>query len=177
MPIGTAGLIGISTIAGLADALFGQEAESMTPEQRQALEFVWAELKKTDTGLGFSTTEKQGLVSNLRTNALDFAEQQTGRALASNARRGPVSPGQTAGITTDILSGAGKAFTQGVSNINLASAEAGRQRRGQLTSILPGLTQGRTEQGGGFGQDLVSFIQNLAFNSASRRRQAAPAFG
>ena len=169
MPIGTAGAIGIVGASALAEYLLGADAESMSPEQRRALEFVFDELKKGD--MGFSTAEKAGLRKNLKTGLEETSKENIGRGTQSLARRNLVSSGQITGLTTNILSGAGKAFGQGITDIDIASEQFGRQREAQLLSLLPGLSRGIPEGEQSIGGDLSGFIQNLAFNSASRRRR------
>lgn len=156
--------------AGGIDALFGGK-ETMTPEQRRALEYVWSELRKSDVGLGFSAQEKMGMQKRLKTGIRDYSEEQTGIGTKSLARRGVSGPGQIAAMTTSIMSGAGETYGEGLTEIDLASARAGRERRGQLTGMLPGLSQGYLDQGPDIGSSMADFISNLAYYQASKKKK------
>lgn len=164
--------------AGGIDALFGGN-ETMTSEQRRTLEYVWGELQKSDTALGFSAQEKMGLQKNLKTGIRDYSEAQTGIGTESLARRGVSDPGQIAALTTSIMSGAGEAYGQGLTDIDLASTKAGRQRKGQLLGMLPGLSQGQLDQGPDIGSSMADFISNLAYYQASKKKKpySGPSIG
>lgn len=156
--------------AGGIDALFGGQ-ETMTPEQRRVLEYVQGELNKSDLALGFSTQEKEGMRGRLKTDIRDYTEEQIGSGESSLSRRGAGSAGQIAALTTNIMAEGGKTFGEGLTDIDLASARAGRQRRSQLTSMLPGLSQGQLDQGPDIGSSMADFISNLAYYQASKKKR------
>ena len=169
---GALATIGISAGASIVDYLLGANPETMTPEERRAYEYILGELQKSDVALGFSPEEKMGFQEKLKTGIADFTTEQIGQGTASLARRGAGSPGQTAALTTSATATGGEAFGQGLTDIELASAETGRKRKDYLTGLLPGAARGRIDQSGAnFGGDLASYISNLAFQFASRRNK------
>lgn len=163
-------MAGLSLAAGGIDALLGGD-ETMTPEQRRMLEYVWDELRKSDTALGFSAKEKMGMQERLKTGIGEYSEKQIGSGGKSLARRGASSPGQIAAMTTEIMSGAGETYGKGLTEIDLASAKAGRQRKEQLFGMLPGLSYGQVDQGPDIGSSMADFISNLAYYQASKKKR------
>jgi hypothetical protein len=168
--MGMTAFIGAQLGATALDYILGGDPETMTPEQRQLYEYVWKELQKSDAALGFSRPEKAGMQKNLQTKLQEESQIHTTRSLKSLQRRRMLSPGQTAGITTGIGSAYGKAYGQGITDIDLASMQAGRQRKGQLLSMIPGLT-GEMPQEPDLGGSMSNFISNLAYYYASKGKK------
>jgi hypothetical protein len=164
----------ISLIAGgvgtLADWALGSNPDTMTPEERRLYDYVWAELQKPDSALGYSQAEKQGLRTNLKTGISDYSQKQIGSAGSSLARRGLYSPGQVAGMTTNIMANAGKAYGQGINDINLASLQAGRQRKAQLLGTASGLT-GRLQPEPDIGGGISDYLSQLAYFYAMKGKK------
>jgi len=169
MPIDpfTASLLASGVGAGF-DALFGKNPDTMTPEERRLYDYIWSELQKPTSALGFSQAEKEGMQKNLKTSLADYSQKQIGQGTASLARRNLLSPGQASGITTDIMANAGKAYGQGVTDIDLASMQAGRQWKGQLLGSVPtGHMQPEPDIGGG----ISDYLSNLAYYYASKNKK------
>ena len=158
---------------GLLEGIFGSNAESMTPEQRRVLKFVESELRKSDTALGYSPKEKMDLQGQLKTGIREYGEKQTKQGTASIARRGAGSASNIAALTTGVKASGGEAYGKGLTDINLASISAGRQRRSQLTGMLPGLSQGRLDPGSG-NLGIADFATNLARYYAMRDKKKKP---
>jgi len=179
----------ISAGGSLLGGLFGGGDEfKISPERKRFLEFIREELGKN---LGFSTTEKMGLAGKLNRALRERSEKATGSTIASLERRGVGSPGQLAGIASDIQSGAGEAFGRGVTDINLASEEAARKRREFLIGQLGGASDSQFvpagnaifDDIGGFAQDFTQFLGNRGrnsgdtfFNQRPFRNSRAPRF-
>ena len=133
--------------SGLLNALFGSEDEfKMSPEQRQLLSMLMGEYQRGE--FGPSRGEQSQLQERLRGGLREASESRTGSALASLGRRGLLSSGQAAGITSNIQSGFGKAFGKGVTDIQLGSADIARQEKGQLRNLLASLSGGQYVPGG-----------------------------
>lgn len=155
------------------EALFGKDPETMTPEERRLYNYVWQELQKSDAALGFSPLEKAGMRKNLKTELGDYSQQQIGSATQSAVRRGVYGPGQAAGLATSIMANAGKAYGQGITDIDLASMQAGRQRKGQLLGAATGLT-GQLPQEPDLGGSMADYIANLSYYYANRGNKREP---
>ena len=170
MPLGTLGILGLSAGAGLADYLFGKDEGSMTPEERRIYDYVMGELAKSDTALGYSPQEKMGMQKNLKTGLQEYGQEQLASGTASMARRGAYSPGNVAAMTTSMMANQGKAYGQGLTDIDLASMQAGRQRKGQLMGMLPGMG-GRMAAEPDLGGSISDFIANLAYYYSSQGKK------
>ena len=133
--------------SGLLNALFGSDDEfKMSPEQRRLLDMLMGEYQRGE--FGPSRGEQSQLQERLRGGLREASQARTGSALSSLGRRGLLSSGQAAGITSNIQSGFGKAFGKGVTDIQLGSADIARQEKGQLRSLLAGLSGGQYVPGG-----------------------------
>lgn len=133
--------------SGLLNALFGEgDKFDMSPEQRQLLNMLMGEYQRGE--FGPSRAEQSQLQERLRGGLREASEARTGSALASLGRRGMLSSGQAAGITSNIQSGFGKAFGRGITDIQLGSADIARQEKGQLRGLFGGLSQGQFIPGG-----------------------------
>jgi hypothetical protein len=161
--------------ATLADYLFGADPETMTPEQRRALEYVWQELGKSDMALGFSPQEKMGMQKKLKTGLRDYGQERIKSGGASLARRGVYGPGEAAALTTSTIADTGRAYGEGLTDIDLASTQAGRQRKSQLMGMLPGLSAGYLPQEPDLGGGISDFISNLAYYYASKGQKPGAA--
>ena len=132
----------VSVGGGLLGGLFGgKDRWEMSPEQRQLMSYIYGQLNSGN--LGYSESEKAGMLSRMN----DQLQGQSQQAIASNqaslARRGMLSPGQMAGMSTSIAGDYARQYGRGVRDIELASAEAGRQSKMGLLSMLTGLSQGQ----------------------------------
>lgn len=140
-------LLGIAGGAGLLNALLSKgDKFAMSPEQRQMLNMLMGEYKRGE--FGPSRGEQSQLQERLRGGLREASEARTGSALSSLGRRGLLSSGQAAGITSNIQSGFGKAFGKGITDIQLGSADIARQEKGQLRGLLGGLSRGQFVPGG-----------------------------
>lgn len=139
--------LGIAAGSGLLNALFGEgDKFDMSPEQRRLLNMLMGEYQRGE--FGPSLGEQSQLQQRLKGTLREQAQERTGSSLASLGRRGALSPGQVSGLTTDIQSGFGRAFGKGVTDIQLGSADIARQEKGQLRSLLAGLSGGQYIPGG-----------------------------
>ncbi len=133
--------------SGLLNALFGEgDKFDMSPEQRRLLNMLMGEYQRDE--FGPSRGEQSQLQERLRGSLKEQSQARTGSSLASLGRRGLLSSGQAAGITSNIQSGFGKAFGKGVTDIQLGSADIARQEKGQVRGLLGGLSQGQFIPGG-----------------------------
>lgn len=155
----TASLL-ISGGTAAANAIFGGNGQ--TDEQRKYYEWLWNEVQKPDSAFGFSAQEKAEMARVLREKISEYDQRAIGSGTTSLARRGMSSPGQVAGMTTEINAQGGKNYAAGIGNIDLASAQAGRERKAQLTSMLP-YASNMPREGGDFLGTLGQFGQNLSY--------------
>jgi len=165
--IGTAG-------AGILGSLF-QKEDPMLAKRRAFLDRLMKEYNQGD--LGFSDLEKQTMSNQLK----EGLEEQTGQAGAaintSMARRGMgLSRGQMAGSMTDLKANEGKAYGQGIQDINLADAAESRRRRAELESLISGFDSGGyQDKAGAFSENMGDMSSNLFL--ASLLKQKKPGMG
>ena len=145
--------------SGIGSMLFGGDDEyKMSPEQRKFYEMLMGEYRGGK--FGYSAIEKEGMRSQMKESLTGESQKAIGSNMASLARRGLMSPGQAAGMTTEIGSAYGKAYGQGVENIELASTREGRRRKAELERALMGASQGDYVQGEDFSQGLGDMAGN-----------------
>lgn len=87
---------------------------------------------------GFSQEEEGSMLQKLKRQLLGESQAQIGATRESLSRRGMLSSGQMVGISTDISSSFGKRYGEGVTDIQLGSAKAKRER---WQTIIPLLVQ------------------------------------
>lgn len=124
------------------EALLGEgDRWEMSPEQRKLYEAL---MKEYQTGsFGYSTAEKMNMAKELRGGLDEQTQRAIGSTQGSLSRRGMLSPGQMGGMATDITASAGKAYGEGLTDIELASVSEGRRRKAELESALMGTSQGQ----------------------------------
>jgi hypothetical protein len=133
--------LGISAAGGLAGMLFGDKGEySMSPEQRKIYEKLLAEYESGD--YGYSQADLGAMKERLRGSLLEESGRATSRNMASLGRRRMASPGQMAGMATNISSAYGKAYGEGMTDIDIAGAESKLRGKSQLRAALLGSSQG-----------------------------------
>jgi hypothetical protein len=150
---------------GLLSSIFGSDNKyTMSDEQKRALQYIWGELQKPDSQLGFSPQERADLINQIKTKVGEQTQSSIGSNTASLARRGMATPGGITGMTTDITAQGGKDIASGITNVGLASEQAGRQRKSQLLGMLPGMSQGDYQPAdNSFMNAMSGFGQNLAY--------------
>jgi len=162
---------GLSLAGGGLNALFGKDDEfQMNPEAKRIYDILLGKYKTGDFGM--SPMERENLLKSFKTKLGEESQTQTGRSLESLGRRNLLSPGQAAGVTTDIQSTYGKAFGKGVTDIDIANEEMKRQEEAQtlrLLSMLPG--QSVYKQGGGI-EGMGDFAENMTlFNLLGKNKK------
>lgn len=138
---------GIAGGSALLNALFGGDDEfKMSPETRQIYNMLLGKYKTGDFGI--SPTERSNLLKRFRGGLQEESQRRTGSSLASLGRRGLLSSGQAAGITTDIGSSFGKAFGKGVTDIDIAGERIKSQEEQAILQMLTQLSGQSTFQPG-----------------------------
>jgi len=156
------GPLALSAGASLADALFGQDDQfKMSPEQRALYQKLMGEY--SSGSFGYSAAEKMGMQKKLKTGLTEESQARTGASLASLGRRGVLDAGSAAGITTGIQSDYGKAYGEGLTDIELSSAEEGRRRKSELENALMGASQGQFVEGGSMAGDIGNMAGNWMY--------------
>ena len=130
-------LSGGSALAG--KFLGGDDEYKMSPRQKLIYDRLLKELESGD--LGFSAQEKADMAEQLKTGLRTESQAATKSVSSSLQRRGMLSGGQLPGISTRIQASAGKAFGQGLTDIELASAREKRRRKSELESALMGFPE------------------------------------
>lgn len=170
---------GITAGSALLNALFGDEDEfKMSPETREIYNMLLGKYKTGDFGI--SRSERGNLLKRFRTGLQEESQARTGASLKSLGRRGFLSPGQAAGVTTDIESSFGKAFGKGVTDIDIASERIKSQEEQDILQMLAGLSGQSTFQPGQDIPGLEGASGNLALLNILRGqkppRSAGPSF-
>ena len=152
-----------------AGALFGGEDEfKMSPRKKAIFDRLTAELAKGD--LGISIEERQAMEKQLKEGIREESERATASSTASLVRRGGLSAGQQAGLTTSIQAGAGKAFGRGLTDIALFDAREKARRRSEIESTLLG-TPEQFDTGDDIFDDLGGLSENIMSIILNRRKK------
>ena len=145
----------ISAGGGLLSSLL--DDDTMTPEQRRIYNMLMGEKDKYQ---GLSPQEKQLMGAKLKTDLTAGAQQRIAGSRASAVRRGVYSPGVASGMATDVNAGFGKAYQQGLTDIDLKSAEMNRSGKMDIYRLLMGMTgQGKPQS------DMSGDIGDIAGNA------------
>lgn len=138
---------GIAGGSALLNAFFGGKDEfKMSPETRQVYDILLGKFKTGDFGI--SGSEHGNLLKRFRTGLQEESQRRTGSSLTSLSRRGLLSSGQAAGVTADIGSAFGKAYGQGVTDIDIAGERIKSQEEQAILQMLTGLSGQSTFQKG-----------------------------
>ncbi len=130
---------GIAGGSALLNAFFGGEDEfKMSPETRQVYDMLLGKFKTGDFGI--SGSERGNLLKRFKTGLKEESQARTGASLESLGRRGFLGPGQAAGVTADIGSGFGKAFGEGVIDVDIASERIASQEEQAILQMLARLS-------------------------------------
>ena len=149
---------------GLLNALFGSDDEfKMSPEQRRLLQQIMGDLGSGNYGP--SATEQMGILKRIKEGLQEESQERTGSSMASLSRRGVLSPGTAAGMTTGIQSAYGREYGKATRDVPIWAADVKRQEKGRLQSLLAQLSQGQFVPGrdvGGIG-DLAGNVGLLSY--------------
>ena len=159
----------ITAGSAILKALTG--GDTMSPERRRLFQQLQGELDQGD--LGFSGSEKSLMGLNLKNSIQGQTQENIGSNISSLERRGMNTAGMVTGMTTAAQTAGGKAYGQGVNDIELASQEQARKRKAQIQALMAGLTPEADTGGVGDLSGLSSNLMQILMNK-KKNDQASP---